>query len=865
MSASPIKCLLVDDQEANLIALKGLLRRNGAEMLLAHSGMEALELLLEHEVALAIVDVQMPGMDGFELADLMRGVERTKHVPIIFLTAGHQDNERRFRGYDAGAVDFLYKPVEPDILRRKVDVFAELWRQRQDLARQRDQLRAVADEKTRLLGELQDSEERFRALADNMSQLAWMMDAQGSVHWFNRRWYDYTGLTSDDLRGWGWQQVHHPDHVDRVVASKKRALETGEVWDETFPLRGANGEYRWFLTRAVPIRNADGRIVRWFGTNTDITERQQREEAFAAQGRRLQVLYELATGVHRAEDLDALYAQAIDAIVQSLHADRASILLFDETGALKIQAWKGLSDAYRSAVAGHSPWRPDAAEPAPIIVEDVASADLEPSLRAVIEQEGIRALGFIPLCYRGRLIGKFMMYFNRPHQLSTEEIGVAQAIASTVATAVERKRAEAALRESEERLRALTMHLEQIVTDRTQELTQSQDRLRALATELNLTEQRERKRLAMELHDHLAQMLVLCRLKLGQSKRIAGVVPECQRLIQQTEDVLNEALTYTRTLVADLAPPVLHDFGLPAALKWLADYMERHELAVALEMEDGESVVLPENQAVLLFQSVRELLMNASKHADTGAATVAVRRREGLLEIEVRDEGKGMDPGAADVHPRSAKFGLFSIRERMRAMGGDFVVDSAPARGTTATLTLPLSTVSPPRVDGSPVNGEPADRPVGSPDLSTLTTDHFKARHTNKVRVLLVDDHAMVRQGLRSVLDGYPDVEVVGEAADGLEAIALAERFLPAVVVMDVNMPRMGGTEATARIKERRPHTIVIGLSVQANGEAQEAMRKAGAAMLLTKEAAVDRLYEAIRDSLYKAGALAGIARSGHG
>jgi DNA-binding NarL/FixJ family response regulator len=138
---------------------------------------------------------------------------------------------------------------------------------------------------------------------------------------------------------------------------------------------------------------------------------------------------------------------------------------------------------------------------------------------------------------------------------------------------------------------------------------------------------------------------------------------------------------------------------------------------------------------------------------------------------------------------------------------------------------------------------------------------HVAFPPTNKVRVLLVDDHAMVRQGLRSVLDGYPDVEVIGEAADGHEAIALAEQFLPAVVVMDINMPRMSGTEATARITERWPHTVVIGLSVQANGEAQEAMRKAGAVMLLTKEAAVDRLYEAIRGSLHEDAALTATAR----
>lgn len=845
MSASSTKCLLVDDQEANLIALQGLLRREGAEMLLARSGPEALELLLDHEVALAIVDVQMPGMDGFELAELMRGVERTRHVPIIFLTAGSYDNDRRFRGYDAGAVDFLYKPLEPDILRRKVAVFIELWRQRQDLARQRDELRAIAEERSRLILNLKESEERFRALADNMSQLAWMMDEAGAIYWYNRRWYDYTGTTFQDMERGGWAPLLHPDHVDRVMTGQSRSLETGESWDDTFQLRGKNGEWRWFLTRAVPIRNGDGRIVRWFGTNTDITERKQREEAFAERGRRLQVLYELANGVHRAEGPGDLYDQALDAILLSLHADRASILLFDQEGVMQFQAWRGLSDGYRQAVAGHSPWTPEERNPVPLMIGNIVESDIEPALRSRIEQEGIRSLAFIPLSFGGRLIGKFMVYFNEPRRLSGEEIGVAQAIASTVATAVERKRGEAALRESEERLRRLTMHLEQIVSDRTKDLTQSQDQLRALATELNLTEQRERKRLAMELHDHLAQMLVLCRLKLGQSKRIAGIVPDCQRLIKQTEDVLNEALTYTRTLVADLAPPVLHDFGLPAALKWLVDYMERHELAVSLMMSDDMQVKLPEDQAVLLFQSIRELLMNASKHAETGTASVSLADQDGILRIEVCDEGKGMDTQAAEMQPRSAKFGLFSIRERMRAMGGDFAVESAPGKGTRATLTLPLALRGDRDLrDQREGHDSPAAPAAAVPRVLSGTPV------ARQIRVLLVDDHAMVRQGLRSVLDGYPDLEVVGEAADGAEALALAERFMPAIVIMDINMPRMNGTEATAEIKTRWPQTVVIGLSVQVNGETQDAMRKAGAALLLTKEAAVDRLYEAIRETL---------------
>lgn len=141
----PIHLLLVDDLEENLLALEALLKREDVVCLKARSGDEALELLLVHDVALALVDVQMPGMDGFQLAEFMRGNVNARHVPIIFVTAGSADLQRRFRGYEAGAVDFIQKPIETDILRSKANVFIDLYRQRREILAQRDELEAYAN------------------------------------------------------------------------------------------------------------------------------------------------------------------------------------------------------------------------------------------------------------------------------------------------------------------------------------------------------------------------------------------------------------------------------------------------------------------------------------------------------------------------------------------------------------------------------------------------------------------------------------------------------------------------------------------------------------------------------------------------
>jgi PAS domain S-box-containing protein len=134
-------------------------------------------------------------------------------------------------------------------------------------------------ERKRAEAALAVSETRFHELADNVSQFAWTADPSGWIFWYNKRWYDYTGTTLEEMQGWGWRKVHHPDHVDRVVRRIRQCFESGTPWEDTFPLRGRDGGYRWFLSRALPIRNDAGEVIRWFGTNTDVSEQMVAEKA----------------------------------------------------------------------------------------------------------------------------------------------------------------------------------------------------------------------------------------------------------------------------------------------------------------------------------------------------------------------------------------------------------------------------------------------------------------------------------------------------------------------------------------------------------------------------------------------------------
>ncbi|HVF27201.1 MAG TPA: PAS domain S-box protein [Pyrinomonadaceae bacterium] len=179
-------------------------------------------------------------------------------------------------------------------------------------------------ERKRMDDALRESEEKFRNLANSISQFAWMADAAGDVFWYNQRWFDYTGTTLEEMRGWDWQKFHHPEEVGRVVKSFKKSIATGEPWEDTFPLRSKTGEYRWFLSRALPIRDARGRITRWFGTNTDVEDLRQARKS-AEEASRLKDVF-LATVSHELRT-------PLTAVIGWTHILRAGRL--DEAGAAR--------------------------------------------------------------------------------------------------------------------------------------------------------------------------------------------------------------------------------------------------------------------------------------------------------------------------------------------------------------------------------------------------------------------------------------------------------------------------------------------------------------------------------------------------
>jgi len=267
------RILLVDDHPANLIALEAVLEPLGIELVRSSSGQDALRQLLFGDFALILLDVQMPGLDGFKTAELIKQRPRNNDVPIIFITALSRDTSHIFRGYAHGAVDYILKPFDPDILRSKVTVFVQLYLQKEKIKQQEAELR----EHERQVQE-RKAEERVRALVDAMPLCVFAADPSGRLTYCNQMWMFFSGLSLERSAHFGLE-VAHPEDAPHLRRAIDNAFCTGaEIELEVRFRRASNGQYRWHLLRAVPQKK-DGTVTGWIATGADIEERKRDEQA----------------------------------------------------------------------------------------------------------------------------------------------------------------------------------------------------------------------------------------------------------------------------------------------------------------------------------------------------------------------------------------------------------------------------------------------------------------------------------------------------------------------------------------------------------------------------------------------------------
>jgi len=288
-SNEKINILMVDDQPAKLLSYEVMLGGLGENLIKAGSAKEALEVLLKTDVAVVLMDVSMPELDGFQLAAMIRQHPRFQRTAIIFVSAVHLTDLDQLRGYEHGAVDYISVPVVAELLRAKVRVFADLHRKTRQLESLNRDLERRVLERTEELArkaelllqlnmELIGKNQELDAIVQTAPDIIFSRQADGSRDYISDRFYDFTGASQGSANGFGWLNSVHPDDKQKAMADWMRCVDSGTNYEAEYRLRSKEGGYRWFRARALPIRD-DGKIVKWYGTCSDIHDSKLLEQS----------------------------------------------------------------------------------------------------------------------------------------------------------------------------------------------------------------------------------------------------------------------------------------------------------------------------------------------------------------------------------------------------------------------------------------------------------------------------------------------------------------------------------------------------------------------------------------------------------
>lgn len=680
---------------------------------------------------------------------------------------------------------------------------------------------------------LRDSEEKFRALADNISQLAWMADKSGSIFWYNERWYEFTGTAFDEMKGWGWQAVHHPDFVEPVTEKFKKAIADGTDWEDTFPIRSKDGEYCWFLSRAMPIRDDAGNIVRWFGTNTDVTE--NRRAALNSE-----FLASIGNDLAHISNPDEIMRVVGEKIGKFLGVSRCIFTEYDKAAdeAAIIYDW---SDTGKSSLVGVYKIADFIDEDVfavlssgkQLVVSDTATDERTSAKAEKHAALEIGAFANSPYLSDGQWKASLTVHNRTPRQWRDDELAILKDLASRAWVRIERARAEAERERLLERERVLRRQAEDANRLKDEFLATVSHGLR---TPLNA---------------------ILGWANLLQSGRATDEMIEranetiyrsAKAQAQLIEDLLDISRIITGKMKFEPLPVNLAEV-VETAIDTIRPAADAKAISINTNYKDS-CIVSGETQR--LQQIVWNLVSNAVKFTPVnGLIEITLEVIDKHAVLIVKDSGKGIEAeflphiferfrqedASSTRRHGGLGLGLAIVRQLVELHGGTISADSAGENfGSTFTLELPLLIL----------NEEKSKNLRES--LSDGFTENHISKKLNSIKILLVDDELDTLELLELSLK--VEGANVRAASSAATALKILQNFQPDVLISDIAMPDEDGYSLVKKVKqiadEKGINIPAIAMTAYVRVEDRNRVLASGFQMYVPKPAEPDELINAI-------------------
>jgi PAS domain S-box-containing protein len=678
---------------------------------------------------------------------------------------------------------------------------------------------------------MRESEERFQALANGIPQLAWMAEADGFVSWYNHRWYDYTGTTPEQMNGWDWQIVHDPTILPKVVDRWKTAIVEGTPFEMEFPLRAKDGHFGMFLTRIVPLKDTNGRVVRWFGTNTDISERKQVEVQLAGQAQELaRRAEELARSRQSLETQTLMLQSVLDSMGEGLiAADREGHFLIWNDSAKKLMGREASDLPTEQWTPHYKVFLPDGITLFP--------PDRLPLVRA-LHGESVQVELMVEHPDRANRV--CLEVTARPLKDNHGTLGGGVAVLREI---TERKAAE-------REVKALNQSLEGRVIERTAELRAANKELDLRNREVERATQMKSKFLASMSHELRTPLNAIVgfsdllaegtpgQLNAKQKRFVNHIKQGSAHLLQLINDILDLS-----KIEAGQLELRCEDFPLKNALPEVLSTIRPLVMAKNIQLEQGmETDRYVYADRVRFKQILYNLLSNAVKFTPkAGRIDIDCREDGNSVCISVTDTGIGIRPedqavifeefrqveGPAGATQEGTGLGLAITKRLVEQQGGRISLESEFGKGSRFTFTLPAGSRGSKTLA---VNEPPSPSVVAGDDRG-------------KPLILVVDDEITARELLASYL--CPEYRVA-MAESGEEAVKQARHLRPDAITLDVMMPGGNGFETLAALK-KAPETANIPIIIVSIVDQKQVGFALGAADYLIKPVRKPALLETIR------------------